>query len=146
MKKCTSCNETDLSEFHIHLTTKDKLQPKCKACRRKASKTWDSNNKEHKKKLCKDWLVSNKASHNAKEAKYQAAKIHATPSWLTKGQLAEIKEWYKLAEELQWLSEEKLHVDHIVPLRGNNVSGLHVPWNLQILPLSINCSKSNKHE
>ena len=146
MKKCTSCDETDLSQFHAHLTTKDKLQPKCKACRREAFKAWNKKNKQYKKELDKSWRVSNRATHNAKEARYQAAKLQAVPKWLTKSQLVEIKEWYGLAQELQWLSNEKLHVDHIVPLQGKNVSGLHVPWNLQILTESENCSKRNSYE
>jgi 5-methylcytosine-specific restriction endonuclease McrA len=70
--------------------------------------------------------------------------MKATPLWLTKEQKKEILEFYSLAKELQWLSEEPLHVDHIVPLQGKEVCGLHVPWNLQIIPKSMNLRKKNR--
>ena len=85
-----------------------------------------------------------RGKRNALTAKRRAMKLLATPKWLTAEQLLEIKSYYILAKELQWLNEEPLEVDHIIPLQGKEVSGLHVPWNLQILPESLNKSKGNR--
>jgi len=90
------------------------------------------------------WAKENPGKINAKNARRHAQKLQSTPKWLTKDQLKKIEEYYVLAKELQWLSEEPLEVDHILPIQGENVCGLHVPWNLQILPKSMNISKSNK--
>ena len=82
----------------------------------------------------------------SKEAKRRARKLQATPPWLTKEHLAQIDYLYWLSNDLQITSGQKYHVDHIVPLQGKKVCGLHVPWNLQILPAKNNLSKGNKHE
>lgn len=92
------------------------------------------------------WAKNNPGKRNALRAFYRAAKLQATPKWLTKEQKQEIDQYYIDAKELQWLSDptDPLTVDHIIPLRGKIVSGLHVPWNLQILLKSLNSSKHNK--
>lgn len=79
-------------------------------------------------------------------AKQRANKAQRSPSWLSQSQKDEIKDWYYAAQELSKIFPWKLHVDHIIPLRGDNVSGLHVAWNLQLLPAKVNLSKSNKLE
>jgi 5-methylcytosine-specific restriction endonuclease McrA len=106
---------------------------------------WYKINANKEKANVAKWQKANPGKVNATNAKRRAAKLNATPYWLTKEQLLEIQSYYDTAKELQWLSEEPLEVDHIVPLQGENVSGLHVPWNLQILPESLNCSKGNKY-
>lgn len=77
------------------------------------------------------------AAHRANEAKHRARKIRATPKWLSKEQIKEMALFYKNCPK-------GYEVDHIVPLRGKDVTGLHVPWNLQYLTTSDNCQKSNK--
>lgn len=77
-----------------------------------------------------------KKLRRARENKRRAAKLKRTVSWAN---LDVIKEIYLNCPE-------GYHVDHIVPLQGINVSGLHVENNLQYLPASENISKSNKWE
>lgn len=110
-----------------------------------AKKKWLLNNLEKRKEVANKWVRNNPGKANAQTAKRRTQKLKATPTWLTEEQTKEIQEFYKLAKELQWLSQEPLHVDHIIPIVGKNVCGLHVPWNLQILPKSINIKKGNKY-
>jgi 5-methylcytosine-specific restriction endonuclease McrA len=51
---------------------------------------------------------------------------------------------YKSCQVMCEVTGQKYEVDHIVPLMGKNVCGLHVPWNLQIIPQDINRKKTNK--
>lgn len=92
----------------------------------------------------KIYRSENKGTVNSFTAKYRASKLKATPKWLTQFDLDYIKMLYIQAKELEKLDGIKYHVDHIIPLQGENVCGLHVPWNLQIIEATENLIKSNK--
>lgn len=76
--------------------------------------------------------------HRAKKARRRARKANATPPWLTKEDYQTIRDWYALAAMC------RAEVDHVIPILGVNVCGLHVPWNLQLLIRSENAAKGNR--
>lgn len=82
------------------------------------------------------WRKNNPGHRNALKAAYKQAKTHRTPAWAN---TAIIVEFYKACPE-------GYHVDHIIPLRGKKVSGLHVENNLQYLPAAENLRKANRYE
>jgi len=81
-----------------------------------------------------------KARTNARRRRYKAA----TPHWLTPEQKAEIRGFYLEAQKLIKETGQRFEVDHIEPIQGEDVCGLNVPWNLQILLKEVNLKKSNK--
>ena len=107
---------------------------------------WGAKNKGYMTTAHKKWRMQNLAKHNASGAKYRAAKLQATPKWLTKQHLKEIEQFYIDAEYLTLLTKENFVVDHIIPLQGKKVCGLHVPWNLQLLTQLENSKKGNRLE
>lgn len=102
---------------------------------------WQKDNKEKANKKANDWRFRNKESVNFFASNYRARKLNASPSWAIKGK---IKEIYLQAKRRELETGVKHHVDHIIPLQGKNVCGLHVHYNLQILTEQENCSKGNK--
>lgn len=66
---------------------------------------------------------------------YRESRVIATPAW---ADMSAIRSVYVEA------TAKDLHVDHIVPLKGRNVCGLHVSWNLQLLTAFENRSKLNR--
>ncbi len=66
---------------------------------------------------------------------------NALPEW---ADLDEIRDFYEKAKRLTSETGVKYQVDHIIPLQGDNVCGLHVPWNLQVITKSENVRKSNR--
>jgi hypothetical protein len=79
-------------------------------------------------------------------AKRRSAKLNRTPAWLTEFDRLKIKCYYQVAAMRSRESGEHWHVDHIIPLQGKTVCGLHVPNNLQIIPAIENMRKNNHYE
>ena len=74
----------------------------------------------------------------------QAAKLQRTPPWLTRDHNHQMIQMYAERDRLTKETGVQYHVDHIVPLRGKNISGLHVPWNLQVITAHENQTKNNR--
>ena len=112
----------------------------------KKVKTYRKNNKQKISELKSKYQRENRHKTNRVGADKRARKRNATPSWLTAVHKEEMNNLYWLAQDLRAISGEDYHVDHIVPLAGKDVCGLHVPWNLQVLPSDINISKGNRYD
>jgi hypothetical protein len=85
---------------------------------------WAAENPEKIKQYRKDARQRDPAKYRIKHSFYRARKAQATPKWLTKEQKKQIEQIYREAPK-------GYHVDHIVPIGGHNVCGLHVPSNLK---------------
>lgn len=111
--------------------------------RKLSSFNYSEKNKEKISSYRKKWEKENRPKCRAAVRKRQAAKLQRTPPWLTKQQLQDIEAFYSHAVALGTKTGVMHHVDHIVPLRGKIVSGLHVPWNLQVITAVENSKKHN---
>lgn len=128
----------------------------CNKVKTRALKTKDrkskynaSYRKKNKKKLAKydhEFYLANKAYRRAISRKYATRKRKSCPLWLTEKQLSQMQRWYEFRENISVMTGVEHHVDHIVPLQGDNVSGLHVPWNLRVIPAIDNLRKNKYYD
>jgi len=107
---------------------------------------WRKANPERAAAIAKRTRVKAKARISANKANYRATKINRTPAWLTEFDKLKIRCLYSVAVMLTRENKESWHVDHIIPLNGKLVSGLHVPSNLQVIRGVDNHFKNNKFE
>ena len=111
------------------------------------SAEWRLKNPQHEgtKLAKKEWKLSNPGKVRADTIRRRVAKMHRTPVWLDEEDYWLIEQAYELAQLRTKLFGFSWHVDHILPLQGKLVSGLHVPTNLQVISGIENVKKSNKH-
>lgn len=119
---------------------------------RKAQADWRERDVERARLVKQEWAQKNRAITRAskkawrdKNAHYAALrKAHvrrATPCWADMAAIAAV---YAEAAKLTKETGVQHDVDHVIPLRGELVSGLHVHWNLRPLPSAENRAKSNR--
>ena len=105
---------------------------------RQRVKNWSEQNPERKRQNDKAWAEGNKARSHSLKAKYRAARRQACPPWVDDAHMARIHEIYKLRRDISERTGVVHEVDHIVPLQGKTVCGLHVWWNLRVIPREEN--------
>jgi len=109
-----------------------------------ANASYRSNNKERFNLKVREWHKNNPHRIRAIQVKRKAAKLKAYPIWANKDSIDSI---YAMAKFLTMATfGDGYHVDHVIPLQGKKVCGLHAENNLQILRAKDNLRKNNSFE
>lgn len=167
--------EKELFSFHKQKGSSDGYRSICKDCRKgehvdryaadkeawnNRAVQWRKNNPTAAKRINDRYRTENKVKRNAQTAawkkenkgyinflnsKRHASKLLRTPTWLTDHDLLHIQCLYQVAAMRSRESGQAWHVDHIIPLNGETVSGLHVPANLRVIPAIDNLRKYNTY-
>lgn len=151
MKVCSVCKkELSLGDFYKQKDGAQGVASRCKTCLLSANKEWAKQNPNSLLKATKKyrnthreimlertrtWRKSNLEYDKYRSSLRRHTKKKATPSWADKEKIKSI-----------YLNCAKgYHVDHIIPIKGKNVSGLHNEFNLQYLTAQENHRKGNRY-
>jgi hypothetical protein len=169
MKTCRDCKVTkDLSEFVSNKLFKDGKDTLCILCNRKRVKAYRAAGKrnstkesqayrlkypgkrnEYKNQYYKEHYATPRILKTAQELKLtkdagreRRHKLHTRPKW---ADLEKIKTYYAIRDWLNYTTFGRHYqVDHVVPIMGKDVCGLHVENNLAVVTAEYNMKKSNK--
>lgn len=122
---------------HAYMTTEKTTNKN-----RSRAKQWRHDNPERKAAGDLKFRKDNPHLVRSYQARYRASILKATPPWLTVEMIKQIRKHYAEAERMTRESGVEHEVDHIVPLQGKIVCGLHVPWNLRVITAVENNRRS----
>jgi 5-methylcytosine-specific restriction endonuclease McrA len=141
MKYCITCKKTKaFTEFYWRPNGKPRGN-KCKQCEIAKNSEWNRNNSEKMKENAQRWRDKHPQKSRRAVADNRARRLKRKASWADKEHIDFV---YHACNVLNNYSSYEWQVDHIVPLQGQNVSGLHVGNNLQLLQKEENLRKHNK--
>jgi hypothetical protein len=155
---CKSCKEVAQKKWRL-ANDRSTYQKQYRADNREVllegKKQWYNDNKERQLANMSAWVKNNRAAFRVIQSRYRrnnlgkfanrenkrrAGKLSAMPKWLNQAELVEIEYLYMYNQIMPGTWE----VDHIVPLQGKTICGLHTPENLQVISAKENRMKSNK--
>ena len=150
--RCRQCVKIDKAEFRKknpdrvkgYIATWIQRNPeKAAEGNRRRALRWNENNRPKIKEKTKKWADENPGLRGFYGAQRREASVIQTIA-MSEYQIAEIKSIYARARLISECTGIPHHVDHVIPLKAKNCSGLHVPWNLQIITARENVRKRNR--
>lgn len=143
---------------HGHVTTR-RVRGGCDECNRQRARAYAAQHRQHYRDLSRNWSQKNpdrrrehrrkwqrevrsSAQRRCDKARYRAAKKNRVPVWVDHSAIRQV---YEERERIEQETGIKHHVDHVLPLKGKHVSGLHVAQNLRVEPALYNKRKGNRY-
>lgn len=163
---CSRCSsKKEATDFSRNSRTKTGRNAYCKVCQYALTQAWKLKNRDRVNRKVRELHAIQPEKHRERVRRHRRANLAFWSEHTARYQLArqrgltvmrniaedlqeEIAYFYRLAEFLTLMSGGfvKYQVDHIVPLRGKLVSGLHLPWNLAVARSDLNAKKGNRFE
>ena len=108
------------------------------------NKEWrDSKPREYHNEYLRNWRSENRGKV-VQSGKKRSIPMSKCLKLLGEQQIGTLNQFYNYASRISECIGIKHHVDHVLPLAGDGFTGLHVPWNLQVIPATINLKKGNR--
>ena len=140
-------DKTRAAQQRYYEANKEVCDERVKACHRQnrsyysaKSADWQQANKPHALEVRRKRYAANPGA-DILRVRLRQQRIRTVPAWLTTADTAEINGLYRFCNIFKGFE-----VDHIIPLNGKQVSGLHVPSNLQVLTVRANRQKGAAFE